>query len=40
VTTLYYAVFATRRADLTEWIVSPVSNEALARVVGWRTCRG
>lgn len=36
-TTMYHAVFATRRADLSEWIVSLVSTEALARVVGWRT---
>ncbi|MBN9519774.1 hypothetical protein J0H58_14830 [bacterium] len=36
-TTMYFAVFATRRADLGEWIVSLVSTEALARVVGWRT---
>lgn len=36
-TTMYFAVFATRRADLSEWIVSLVSTEALARVVGWRT---
>lgn len=35
--TMYYAVYATRRADLGEWIVSLVSTEALARVVGWRT---
>ncbi|MBY0459259.1 MAG: hypothetical protein K2V38_18165 [Gemmataceae bacterium] len=35
--TMYYAVYAMRRADLGEWIVSLVSNEALARVVGWRT---
>lgn len=35
--TMYYAVFATRRCDLGEWIVSLVSTEALARVVGWRT---
>lgn len=35
--TMYYAVFATRRADLGEWIASLVSTEALARVVGWRT---
>jgi hypothetical protein len=34
---MYHAVFATRRADLSEWIVSLVSTEALARVVGWRT---
>lgn len=34
---MYYAVFATRRADFSEWIVSLVSTEALARVVGWRT---
>lgn len=34
---MYYAVYATRRADLGEWIVSLVSTEALARVVGWRT---
>lgn len=36
-TVMYYAVYATRRADLSEWIVSLVSNEGLARVVGWRT---
>jgi hypothetical protein len=35
--TMYFAVIATRRSDLDEWIVSLVSNEALARVVGWRT---
>lgn len=35
--TMYFAVYATRRADLGEWIVSLVSTEALARVVGWRT---
>lgn len=34
--TMYFAVFATRRLDLNEWIVSLVSNEALARVVAWR----
>ena len=36
-TTMYHAVFATRRTDLSEWIVSLVSTEALARVIGWRT---
>lgn len=36
-TTMYFAVIATRRSDLGEWIVSLVSTEALARVVGWRT---
>ena len=36
-TTMYFAVFATRRSDLGEWIVSLVSTEALARVVGWWT---
>lgn len=35
--TMYYAVYAMRRIDLGEWIVSLVSTEALARVVGWRT---
>ena len=33
--TMYFAVFATKRTDLSEWIVSLVSTEALARVVGW-----
>ena len=36
-TTMYFAVIATRRSDLSEWIVSLVLTEALARVVGWRT---
>lgn len=35
--TMYFAVVAMRRDDLGEWIVSLVSTEALARVVGWRT---
>lgn len=35
--TMYFAVIATRRSDLGEWIASLVSTEALARVVGWRT---
>lgn len=35
-TTMYYAAYA-MRADLSEWIASLVSTEALARVVGWRT---
>ncbi len=34
---MYFAVIATRRSDLGEWIVSLISTEALARVVGWRT---
>jgi hypothetical protein len=34
---MYFAVFATRQSDLSEWIVSLVSSDALARVVGWRT---
>jgi hypothetical protein len=37
--TMYYAVYAMRRADLGEWIASLVSSEALARVVGWRTLK-
>lgn len=36
---MYLAVFATRRSDLGECIVSPVSSEAVARVVGWRTLK-
>jgi hypothetical protein len=35
--TMYFGVYAMRRADLCEWIVSLVSNEAMARVIGWRT---
>jgi hypothetical protein len=35
--TMYFAVYSMRRADLGEWIVSLVSTEAMARVVGWRT---
>lgn len=35
--TMYFGVYAMRRADLGEWIVSLVSTEAMARVVGWRT---
>ena len=31
--TMYFAVFATRRADLSEWIVSLVSTEAM---VAWK----
>lgn len=38
--TMYFAVYAMRRSDLSEWIVSLVSTEALARVVGWRTLEG
>ena len=34
---MYFVVIATRRSGLYEWIVSLVSNAALARVVGWRT---
>lgn len=34
--TMYFAVIATRRSNFSEWIVSLVSTEALARVVGWR----
>ncbi|MBY0459310.1 MAG: hypothetical protein K2V38_18430 [Gemmataceae bacterium] len=34
-TFMYYAVYGTNRDDLHEWIVSLVSTEALARVVGW-----
>ncbi len=34
---MYFAVYAMRRADLGEWVVSLVSTEAMARVVGWRT---
>lgn len=36
-TTVYYAVYGTNRADLNEWVVALLSTEALARVVGWET---
>lgn len=34
-TTMYYAVVATQRSDLTEWVAALVSSYALARVAGW-----
>jgi hypothetical protein len=34
-TVMYYAVYGTNRADLSEWVVALLSTEALARVVGW-----